>query len=170
MASSDVLSFDQDPPHRAGISELGGGAKENDIRPGFAPDPVKHATAQDFNQFSQQIGALNRVMPLAILWVRINAGTPSIYAVQAAGSTVVAGSFLVTDTSTGNTLISWKTGTGVGAPALPAAVGVKASQTDDTEIDRIRAVLTTSGSDPAVRVKTKLGAVATDCNFCVEIY
>jgi hypothetical protein len=168
MASSDTLTYDDDPPHRAAVSELGGGAKENSVR--YPPDPVKHPTAEDFNQFTQQLGALNRVMPLARLWVRFAAGVPSIDTVQAAGSTLVPGSFTVTDTGTGDTLISWKTGTGVGAPALPAAVGVTAHQTDNTEIDRIRAILTTSGSDPAAQVVTKLIAVATDCNFCLEIF
>jgi hypothetical protein len=168
MASSDTLTFDADPPHRAGLSELGGGAKENSTV--YPPDPVKHPTAQDFNQMSQQLSAVNRVMPLAILWVRIVAGVPSIFALQAAGTNVVTGSFTVVDVSVGETLISWKTGTGVGAPALPAAVGVRAAQTDDTAIDRLRAILTTSGSDPAARVKSFLGAAATDCNFCLEIY
>jgi len=168
MPSSDTLTFDDDPPQRAGLTELGGGAKENSVE--FPPDPVKHPTAQDFNQASRQLEAINRVMPLAILWIRIVAGMPSIYQLQAAGSTVVPGSFTVTDVGDGETLISWKTGTGVGTPALPAAVGVKASKTDDIDIDRIRAILTTSGSDPAARVRTFLGAIATDCNFCLEIF
>ena len=89
---------------------------------------------------------------------------------QAQGSSVVAGSFTVTDTGTGDTLISWKTGTGAPAGALAAAVGVKASQTDDVEIDRIRAILTTSSGDPAAQVVTKIGAAPADCNFCLEIF
>lgn len=165
MASSDTLTFDAETPHRAALSELGGGAKENHAV--YPPDPTKHPTAQDFNQMSKQLEAINRVMPLAILWVRITAGTPAIHTVMAAGSGVVIGDFTVTDTGTGDTLISWTTGSG---GTLPAAVGVKASQTDTTEIDRIRALLTTSGGNPAAQVVTKLGGVATDCNFCLEIY
>ena len=168
MASSDTLTHDDDPPHRPGLSELGGGAKENSVQ--FPPDPVKHPTAEDFNQFSRQIEAMGKVTPLAVVWMRIVAGTPSVYAVQAQGANVVAGSFTITDVGAGETLIAWKTGTGAVAGALAAAVGVKASQTDDVDIDRIRAILTTSGSDPAARVKTFLGAVATDCNFCLEIF
>lgn len=168
MSSSNTLTFDQDPPHRAALSELGGGAKENDVRPGKAPDPVKMATAEDFNQISGQLAAVNRVMPLAVLWVRITAGTPAIFALQAAGSTVIAADFTVVDVGPGETLISWTTGVG---GKLPAATGVKASQTDDVEVDRLRPILTTDGSgNPAARVKTKLGAVMTDCNFCLEIY
>ncbi len=169
MASVDTLTFDQNPPHRAGVSELGGGAKEDSVP--FPPDPVKHPTAGDFNQFTQQHAAANRVLPLARLWVRFATGTPSIFAVQALGSNVVADSFDVTDVGAGETLISWKTGTDAPDGALPAAVGVKADQTDDVEIDRgPRAILTTSGSDPAARVKSSLAGTPTDCNFCLEIF
>lgn len=168
MASSNTLTFDQDPPHRPALNELGGGAKENSAQ--YPPDPVKHPTAEDDNQKSRQAEAFGRVAPLARLWVRIVAGTPAVYNVQALGNNVAIGSFTVTDNGVGDTIISWKTGTGAPAGALPAAVGVKAVQTDDTEIDRIRAILTTFGADPAAEVKTKLGAVATDCDFCLEIY
>lgn len=169
MASSDVLTFDQDPPHRPGLTELGGGAKQNAVGK-EKPDPVTMPTAEDFNQFSRQLEGHGRIACLARVWVRITAGVPAIHAVQALGSSVLAGSFVVTDEGAGQTLIAWKTGTGAPAGALPDAVGVVALQTDDTEIDRIRAVLTTSGSDPAARVKTKLGATGTDANFCLEIY
>lgn len=168
MASSDTLTFDQDPPHRPGLSELGGGAKEN--TPGDEPDPITMMTAEDCNQFSRQLEALGKVAPLALVWIRFSTGTPSIHRVMAPGSNVEAASFTVTDEGAGVTLISWKTGTSAPDGALPDAVGVTANQTDDTEIDRIRAILTTSGSDPAARVKTKLGASATDCNFCLAIY
>lgn len=168
VGASNTLTFDDDPPHRASLDELGGGAKENNAA--FPPDPVRHPTAEEFNQFGRQLEALNRVMPLAVLWVRINAGTPSIVTVQAVGSGVSVSSFTVTDVGVGETRITWKTGAGQPAGALPPAVGVKASQTDDTEIDRIRAILGSFGGDPAATVKTKLGAAATDCNFCLEIF
>lgn len=165
MPADNTLTFDQDPPHRADLTELGGGAKENDAI--HKPDPVKHPTAEDFNQASKQLAAFNRVAPLALVWVRITAGTPAIYMVQALGANVVPTDFTPTDEGAGQTLITWTTGTG---GKLPGAIGVKASQTDDVEIDRIRAILTTNGSDPAARVKTKLGLTGTDCNFCLEIY
>ncbi len=168
MSSSNTSTFDDNPPRRPGLSELGGGAKENSAR--FPPDPVKHPTAEDFNQGSRQLEAQGRVGCLARLFVTFSAGTPSIAAVQALGANVVAGSFTVTDESTGSTLIKWKTGTGAPAGALPPVTGAMVSQTDDIEIDRLRAILTTSSGDPAVRVKSKLITVATDCNFCVELY
>lgn len=166
MPSSNTLTYDQDPPHRPDLTELGGGAKENHAK--RPPNPVTMATAEDFNQLTKQVEAFARVAPLARLWVRFNAGTPSVHSVQALGSAVVIGDFTVVDNGDGDTTISWTTGVG---GKLPAAVGVKAAQTDDVEIDRgPRAVLTTVGSNPAARVKTKLGATGTDANFCLEIY
>lgn len=165
MPSTNTLTFDQNPPHRAALNELGGGAKENNAK--YPPDPAKHPTAEDFNQMSKQLEAVNRVMPLAILWVRTNAGSPVIDTVMAAGSTIVPGDFTPVDNGAGDITIWWTTGTN---GKLPAATGVKASQTDDVEIDRIRAFLTSVSGNPAARVKTKLGAAGTDCNFCLEIY
>jgi hypothetical protein len=165
MPSSNTLTFDQTTPHRPALSELGGGAKENDVK--YPPNPAKHPTAEDFNQFSKLLEALGKMTPLARLWVTINAGTPSVSIVQAPGSAVDASDFNVVDNGAGDTTIWWTTGSG---GSLPAAAGVGAlTQTDDVEIDRIRAQLTTHSGNPAVRVKTKLGASGTDANFMVEI-
>lgn len=167
MPSSDTLTFDDDPPHRAAVSELGGGAKENSVQ--FPPDPVKHPTAEDFNQFTKQIAAFNRMTPLARLFVRITAGVPSVFAVQAAGSGIVVGDFTVVDNGAGDTTLWWTTGTG---GKLPAAVGVGGlCITEDVAITEARALLTSVGGNPAVRVKTFItGSVATDAHFTVEIY
>jgi hypothetical protein len=170
MTASNTLTFDQDPPHRPALSELGGATKEND--PVFPPDPVIHPTAEEFNQLQKQAEAFGRVAPLARIWVTFSAGTPSIAAVQALGSAVVASSFTLVDNGAGDTTIWWRTGAGAPAGALPPTTGggCVVSQTDDVEIDRIRAFLTTVSSNPAVRVKTKLGATGTDANFVVEVY
>lgn len=168
MASSNTLTFDQDPPVRPAVSDVGGGAKENSVtRP---PNPTTMATAEDFNQISKQIAALGGVAPLAILLVTFSGGDPSITLVKAPGSNVTTASFTPTDNGNGDTTIAWKTGTGQPAGALPSATMVRASLMADVEIDRIRAILTTSGSDPAARVKTKLGATGTDADFILEIF
>lgn len=49
MSSSDTLTYDQTPPHRPAIDELGGGAKVN-VAP--EPDPVRQLRAEDINQLS----------------------------------------------------------------------------------------------------------------------
>lgn len=166
MSSSNVLTFDQSTPHRAALDELGGGAKENDAI--NKPDPVKHATAEDFNQFSKQIEAFNRTTPLARLFVSLASGSPVVTAVQAPGSGVVTADFTPIDNGTGDSTLWWTTGAG---GKLPAAVGVGGlTITSDVAIDEARAFLTTSGGNPAVRVKTKNGGSAVDANFTVEIY
>jgi hypothetical protein len=164
--SSNTLTFDESPtPRRPTIDDLGGGAKQNATSP---PDPVRQATAEDFNQATKQIAAVGRVIPLATVFVTISAGVPTVSGVLAPGSSVTTGSFTLTDNGAGDTTISWA------ASLLPTrSVGAKAFQTDDTEIDRIRAFYGTASvpvaNSPAVRVKTKLGATGTDCNFGVDI-
>lgn len=166
MASSDVLTFDQTTPHRAVLSELGGGAKENSAL--RKPDPVKHATAEDFNQMSRQHEATNRVLPLARLFVTFSAGTPVVSVVQALGSNVATSDFTPVDNGSGDTTIWWTTGSG---GKLPAAVGPgDLTIVDDTAITEKRAFMTAVGGNPAVRVKTKNGGVGTDANFSVAIY
>lgn len=166
MASSHTLTFDQDPPHRAALHELGGGAKENDAL--RKPDPVRHATAEDFNQMSRQLEAANRVLPLFRLFVTFSGGTPSVSVVQALGNLVVTADFDVDDNGVGDTTISWTTGAG---GKIPTAVGPgDLTITADTAIDEKRAYMTTVLGNPAVRVKTKNGGVSTDANFSVAIY
>lgn len=167
MPAVDTLTFDDNPPHRAALAELGGGAKENSAD--FPPNPVKHPTAQEFNQFGKQHEAFNRMVPLARLFIRFSAGTPSVYAVQAPGSTVVTTDFTIVDNGNGDTTVWWTTGTG---GKLPPAVGVgNLTVTSDVAIVEQRAFLTSVGGNPAVQVKTKItGAVGTDANYTVEIY
>ena len=165
MPSSHVLTYDQPTPHRAVLSELGGGAKENNPR--YPPDPVKMATAEDFNQLSKQAAAANRVMPLARLFVKFASGEPFVETVQAAGSTVAPVDFHCVDNGNGDTTIWWTTGAG---GKLPSSVGVGVSQHDDTEIDRLRAFPTSYSGNPAARVKSRLGAIGTDAAFVLEIY
>lgn len=166
MASSNTLTFDDDPPHRAALAELGGGAKENAVD--TPPNPVKHPTAEDFNQGAKQLEAFNRMTPIARLLVRFSAGTPSVFVVQAPGSGVVAADFTPIDNAAGDTTIWWTTGSG---GKLPAAAGVGGlTVTEDVAVDEQRAILTSTGGNPAVRIVTKVGGVATDAAFTVEIY
>lgn len=166
MASSNTLTWDQNPPRRPSLSDLGGGAKENSVV--HPPDPVTMLTAEDVNQEEKQLEGLGRVTYLARVLVTFSGGAPSIANVQAPGSAVTTGSFMLVDEGAGVTLVKWTTGSG---GALPTAVGVIAHQIDDVEIDRgPRAILTSDGGQPAARVKTKLGATGTDANFCLEIF
>ena len=158
--SSDTLTFDEAIPRRPAIDDVGGGLKANAATP---PDPVRDATAEDFNQLSKQAVAHGRVIPLATLFVT-NAGTPAITAVLAPGSSIDATDFTVVDNGVGDTTIHWV------VTKLPVRTGApKVSQTDDVEIDRLRAFYTTASGNPAVRIKSNLTGVATDCSFVVDI-
>lgn len=163
MPATNLLTYDDTPPVRPALEDLGGAAKEND--PNFPPIPGVMPMAEEDNQKTQQIAAFAKVVPLAILTVTFAAGTPSIANVKALGTNVTAASFTVVDNGDGDTTIWWASGT-----VLPPTAGAPiVSQADDTEIDRIRAFYTTVSGSPAVRVKTKLGATGADANFVVEI-
>ncbi len=165
MASS-TRTFDQTPPRRPTIDDVGGGLKSNRTP---APDPVRDATAEDYNQLGQQAAASGTMIPLARVFVTISGGVPTVTSVMAPGSAVLTSSFTVTDTGPGDTTVSWA------STLLPTrAAGPVVSQIDDVEIDRLRAynvtVAVPVANSPGVRVKSKLGATGTDCNFVVEIY
>lgn len=163
MAASNTPSWDQTVPRRPVIDDLGGGAKEN--HPTKPPNPVTMACAEDFNQATKQIAAMGRVCPLARIFVVFTAGVPSVASVQAPGAGVVVGTFTPIDNGAGDTTIWWL------STVIPSVGGgPKAFQTSDVAIEECRGFYTTSGGNPAVRVKTLFGGVATDANFAVELY
>jgi len=163
MTVSNTLTWDQNPPMRPALSDLTGGTKAN--RPGKAPDPVTQPTAEEDNQRAAQIAGLAEVVPLARICVTITGGVPAVSSVLAPGTNVGVGNFIVTDNGVGDTTISWL------ATVLPAVAGFPSvTQADDVEIDRLRAFYTTLGGNQGVRIKSKLGAAATDCNYAVNVY
>lgn len=160
--SSNTLTFDDSPPRRPTIDDVGGGQKVNATA---APNPVTQATAEDFNQTTKQVVAYGKMIPLARLFVTFAAGVPSITTMHTPSEVLVIGDFTVTDNADGDTTISWV------VTKMPARSGGPiVSQIDDTDIDKLRAFYTTDSGNPAVRVKSLLGGVGTDANFVVEIY
>ena len=107
MSSSDTLTYDQSPPHRPALSELGGGAKVNE-QP--EPDPVRQLRAEDVNQASKQLAALARVTPIAVLQVDQTAGTYSKTAVSGQPAAALLAAFTVTKNGTGDVTVSWTAG------------------------------------------------------------
>ena len=162
MGSSNTLTYDQSPPRRPTIDDVGGGMKENETP---LPDPITMPTAEDENQQEKLLVAAHRLLPLAIIQVTITAGVPAVTSAVGLGTGVDVTDFTATDNAPGDTTISWPS-------TLMPSVGVspRAWQTDDIEIDRVRALATSFSGNPAVRVKTKLAAVGTDCNFALEIF
>lgn len=167
MSSSSTNTFEQVPPRRPTIDDVGGGGKVNRTP---SPDPVRDATAEDFNQLGRQATSAGSMIPLVRLFVTITAGVPAVASIMCPKTSVTPASFTVTDNGVGDTTISWPVAL---LPTRAAAPG-GLTQTDDLEIDRLRAFYLTvavpAANSPAVRVKSKLGAVATDCNFVVDIY
>jgi hypothetical protein len=159
--SSSTLTFDDSPPRRPSLDDVGGGQKVNATTP---PDPVAQATAEDFNQISKQVVAHGALVPLARLFVTFSAGVPSITGMQSPSADLVVGDFTVTDNATGDTTISW-----IESSLPQRAAGPIVSQIDDVDIDKMRAFNTTASGNPAVRVKSFLGGAGTDANFVLDI-
>jgi hypothetical protein len=160
MASSNVLTYNQTPPHRPGIDELGGGAFEND--PDFPPHPTTEPAAEDFNQTTKQLVAQARMMAAVEFYVVFTAGVPAINTVVGLPDGLVAGDFTVVDNGAGDTSIT-HTGGKIPPQMYPAPKGLTLVQ--DVEIDRARAFKITNGW----QVKTKLGGTGTDCNFVLIV-
>lgn len=159
MPTTDVLTYEQTPPRRPALSDLDGGACQNDMErppvPGIDPDALA------MNQRDKLVVSLCGITPALVLEVHFSGGVPSIYYVGPMRSTgLVAGDFTVVDNGNGDTSI---THTGGKLPVVTWSAG--AEQVDDTEIDRIRVVPITNGW----RVKTKLGSTGTDANFVLRI-
>lgn len=158
MSSSNTLTYDQTPPHRPSVSELGGGAKVNGLPP---PDPVRMLTAEDCNQTAQQIPSLARVTPVAILQVEQSAGTYSKIAATAQPSTVTTSTFTLTKNGTGDVSVTWPAGTFPSAIAKP-----KAHVTGNAPL----LVATEAISNGArVRMQNAAGS-ATDSHFDLEVF
>ena len=157
MALSNTLTYDQTPPHRPGVDELGGAAFQN--RADFPPDPSTQLTAEMWNQLTKLGPALAKVTPAVILDIT-NTGAPAIATCIAAGGNITSGDFDVNRVGAGDTLV-----THTGGKLPPQTYRAFAQQVDDVEIDRIRVVPIANGW----RVKTKLGATGTDCSFVLVI-
>ena len=163
MTVSNTLTFDAATPYRPALADITGGTKIN--RPGRAPNPETQPTAEEDNQKSAQTAAFGRTTYLARLTVTISGGTPAITNILAPRSVIEATDFTVTDNGAGDTTIRWA------SSVLPPVSGAPdVSQCDDVEIDRLRAFYGTLSGQQGVRVKSKLGATATDANFVVTIY
>jgi hypothetical protein len=154
---SSVLTYDQTSWHRPGVDELGGGAQENLTPP---RDPRMVPDVRSFNQLVRQIVADAKLAPSARIQVEFPGGVPTITAVAALNTTLVAGDFTITDNGNGDT--SFTIAKYVGETLRPLELTV----VSDVEIDRERIFPIANGW----RVKTKLGATGTDAAFVVALH
>lgn len=103
MAAPEYSTWVGDPdnginPARPAVADLGGSDKQNDAQyPPLPGDP----DATEWNQAMMQIAALGALAPAAIIDLRFSGGAPSIFAVYAPNTELVAEDFEITDVGTG---------------------------------------------------------------------
>jgi hypothetical protein len=143
-------------PRRPGLGDMGGATKLDDLE--YPPDPTTMPTADEDNQKQRQIVAVGKVVPAAILSVHFTAGAPSV---TCPGDNIVVGTFTVTDTATGDTLIAWPANT-----FPPSVADHEATATGATGGFATAQTLTNSA-----RVRTfAAGGAAADINFNLKVY
>ena len=159
MSSSDTLTYDQTPPHRPGIDELGGGAKTNGLP---EPDPVTMLRAEDVNQLSQQAAAVGRVMPVALLQVDVSGIVYGATALACAPTGMTTSDFNLVRNGAGDVTITW-TADLLPSPAARPRVSVQGSTPLLTAVQSVSAV------SCRVRMVTHANT-ATDSSFDLDIY
>src|SRR6266571_4444042 len=72
MTTPAQCVFDLSPPRRPAITDVGGGAKENDPDPSKAPDPITMPTAEDENQAENLLVRYGSVVPHTVLTLHLD--------------------------------------------------------------------------------------------------
>lgn len=158
MPLSTEYVFEQDPPRRPALDDLHDGQIQNSTR---KPPSVGHPDARAMNQSDRLVVAMAALGAVAALRCTITAGVPSLELVACVRSDMDASDFTPTDNAAGDTSVV-HTGGLLPSKTLNPIVW----QIDDVEIDRLRAYPIANG----FRVKSKLVAVATDCNWEALIF
>lgn len=154
-----TLTFDETPPRRPTLDDVGGAAFEDDTS--APPIAGQMPAADDFNQDCKLTVALSAVIYVAFLEVVFSGGTPSVANVVSPVSGVTTGTFTVQDNAAGDTSITWPAGTFPEGVLKPTGLTI----VEDVAIDEARALKITNG----VRVKTLDGAAGTDAGFTLLI-
>jgi hypothetical protein len=157
MTISSTLTYDQATWHRPGIDELGGGAHENATIP---RDPRTVPDARMFNQLTRQTVALGTLAPSVRLQVEFPGGVPTITALVALNTLLVAADFTITDNGDGDTSLTLAKYVGEQLRPLELTIA------QDIDIDRWRVIPIANGW----RVKTKLGATGTNAVFVLALH
>jgi len=162
MAAATFLTWDglsgasPEVPRRPSTDDMGGDDLIDDTE---NPPGTDMPTAGGWNQKVDQIAALARVVSPCKISIRFSIGVPYVYkfATAASSAAITISTFTVTDNGTGDTSITWPANTFPPHEVEPHSLTI----TEDVEIDRARIYSITNG----VRIKTKLGATATNANF-----
>jgi len=159
MAASETMTFDLAAPRRPTADDVDA-TLVNDGDPGVLGTGMPYDW--QLNQALALCAAYGRMLPVLSIEVHFAAGTPSVYAVQALRSTLVAGDITVTDNGAGDVTLTWA------ADTLPVA----ASSPEATMVeDGPWLVPVATAVANGVRVKTIVdGNVLTDGNFKVHVH
>jgi hypothetical protein len=160
MASPDTLVFDLATPRRPALDDLGGGGK---VQTG-TPDPARHLTANDVNQWAKVIERLALTAPMIVVSVDYDGGgVPYVYQVASvAGAHLAPGDFTVTHTGTGDVTVAWPAG------KVPPP-GARPTGTINSITSSILGI--TQPTALSVRVRTRTdGGVSVDVPFTVSVF
>lgn len=159
MSVSSTSTFDLDTPRRPGLSDVSNGTKRNLDRGAV---PASYPCAEEDNQRAAQIVAAARMIAVARVWVRVQAGSASVYGITSTRDDLVTGDFTPTRVSAGHTTVTWPTGK-LPTPDMPP----KASLIGEDAF----MVRTVSLSAVSARVETKDSAATdADSDFILEIF
>lgn len=122
MQAETVVTYDLTPPARPVADDMGGSQKKNVDPPRTPPDPVRSVTAQDWNQVVQQVAALAKVAPVAIITIKWTGMVAGIEQVAGMGTKArKASTYTVTTLGTGLVRVAWPLGTFPGRVCRPVA-------------------------------------------------
>jgi hypothetical protein len=163
MSTPTQCVFDLTPPRRPGLDDVGGGAKINDPRPGFQPDPLTMPTAEDENQAENLLVRFGSVVPHTVITLHLDGSNNfvinKVTSCKAGVSTTSGNPFTVTQNGgagSGDATISWAANT-----FPPAVADHYAVLTGATSGVALAETLTNS-----VRVRTKSMADALAPRTC----
>lgn len=164
MAAEPTLTWDIDPvdggARRPTLNDLGGAdfQDDEDYPP---PRDGSEPYADEYNATKRTAAAVARVVPNAIVTVDFAAGTPFIDKLMTASAELVSGDFVLVDTGTGETKITWTTG------ALPEIVCDPMVSTNGGGDNYADAVVVAPNE---IAIFTFAAGVAADVRFTVAIY
>jgi hypothetical protein len=109
MTASSTLTYDQAPPRRPTVNDLGGGAKENDAA--NPPDPVRMPTAEDANQTAKQVAAIGGIVPMVSISVRYDgSNNPYVYKRSSLRQDINWDQITVFEDALGEVFVEWTSG------------------------------------------------------------
>lgn len=154
-------TYNNTPPTRPVVGDLGGGAKQPP--PGAPANSTTQLTANDCNAMALAIAAFAKVTPTMVISVTQLAGVYTISQFAACGDNVLAGSITVTKNGVGDVTLSWAANLVPGAAFAPCAWlngGAGAYRSPEA----------TMPTATSVRIKMTDGTgAAVECNFSVEV-